>query len=231
MNKANQKPGSGSAPNTNQADPVLAPQTITDTMENPAFEAEQLPELWQQAMGPDGAALTSERRDLWRHGIETMYRRCETYPQHAKLMVVLAGMLPGAWYDVGLSATQAHGLLKQATPEQIREALTWEQQHRPVGQGSVSNHVLAWAGIDQLTGPVIEQLSWNSGMATRATRPSDGTVAVHRVQRINEQIQNQLLDGDNNAWVVFLGIVEPGTRIGDAAELAKAIAQNRTVRH
>ena len=210
----------------------MAPQTITDTMENPAFEAEHLPELRQQATGPDRAALTSERRDLRRHGNETMYKRCETYPQHAKLMVVLAGMLPGAWYDAGLLATQAHDLLKQATPEQIREALRHEQQHHPTRQGPVNNHVLTWAGIDQLTGPVIEQLSRNSGMATRATRPSDGTDAVHPVQRINEQIQNQLLDGDNDTGVVFLGIVEPGTRIGAAVELAKTIEpQNRTVRH
>ena len=52
-----------------------------------------------------------------------------------------------------------------------------------------------------------------------------------RTRHIVKYVQQQLLDGDNNAWNVFHGNSEPGTRIGAAAELAKAIAQNRTVRH
>ena len=221
MHKPNQQqdPAGDAA---NQAETVLTLQAITETMEHPEFTPEQLPALWQQAIEPGD--MLAERVGAWKHGIETMYRRCETYPQYTKIAVILAGIPRGAWHDTGWDVAQAHNLLRRATPEQLQQALEHEQQH-PEEQWSVSNHILTWANIEQLTGQVIKQLEWNSGITAWATTPEDGTTGHDRWRHISEHIQQQLLGGNKNAWTVFHGIVGPGTRIGAAAELANAIEQ------
>ena len=206
-------------PGTNQTDNGIALQTITETMEHPGFTAEQLPELWQQVLEPDDY----ERVCAWNDGTDVMYRRCETYPQHTKIAAVLSGLRFG-WRDADWVVTQGHNLLRQATPEQIREALTWEQQH-PENPWSVSDHVLEWAAGEQITGPVIEQLEWQDWFQPWTTTPEDGNTDNDRWLHIREHIQQRLLGGDKDAWVVFHGIVEPGTRIGAVAELANSIEQ------
>ena len=216
-------------PGTNQTDNGIALQTIIETMEHPGFTAEQLPELWRRITErPDGGTLNRLRRDRWRHGIDAMYRRCETYPQHAELAVILSEMPHGAWRYAGRVITQGDNLAKQATPEQIQQALVCEQQH-PKSWWKPSDHVLTDATDEQLTGPVIEQLPWNYWLHSYATKPGlhyqFEDVKGRRTRHIVEHVQQQLLDGDNDAWVVFLGIIEHGTRIGGASELVMAIEQ------
>ena len=229
MHKPNQKqkPGGEALPGTDQAKTALTPQAIWKIMKSPEFTAEQLPGLWQQIVEFAVTGLTIDRRDQWIHGIEAMYRRCETYPQHAKLAAVLSGMPGGAWYDADWVMTQALNLLKQATPEQLQRALTYGQQH-PTGWWQPSDDVLTWADDAQLTGQILAQIDWHSGMADEVATPEDETSDNGRMRHIVEQIQQQLLEGSENAWTVFLGIVGPGNNIGDTAELAKTIElQNR----
>ena len=231
MNKPEQQTDEDDADprGANQAETGETLQAITDAMEHPEFDAEQLPALWQQAMEPDDIVFEQVGAwnawlGVWNDRIEAMYRRCATYPQHTKISVVLSGMPPNTWHDTGWDAAQAHDLLRQATPAQLRQALEYERQH-PKAQWSTSAHIMTWADIEQLTGQIIEQLEWNSVIATRATTPGDEHRRFDRWCHISEHIQQQLLGGDNNAWTVFHGIVEPGTRIGDAVELANTIEQ------
>ena len=204
---------------------------MTETMEHPEFNTEQLPELWQQSMG-HVVTGTSTCYELWNDGIEALYRRCETYPQHAQLARTLSGMPDDAWCDTGKIAAQADDLARQATPTEIQQALVHERQH-PESWWKASDHILTWATDEQLTGEAIEQLPWNNHLLDYATTaeqlaamdPAFEQVRSRRRQHIVEHIQQQLLGGNSSAWVVFLGIIEPGTRIGDAAELANAVAQ------
>ena len=226
MHKPNQQQNpDGDAPLvTNQAKTGLTVQAIWETMKRPECTAEQLPALWQQVMEPGETRLNCDRLDQWLRGIGAMYRRCETYPQHAKIAVVVSGMPNSAWRSDDWIMAQARNLLKQATPEQLQQALACGQQH-PTGWWQPSDHILTWAAIEQLTGQILEQIDWNSGMAAEVTTPGDETTGHDRWRHIVEQIQQQLLDGDKNSWTVFHGIVEPGNNIGDSAELAKAIEQ------
>ena len=62
----------------------------------------------------------------------------------------------------------------------------------------------------------------------RAYQSIDYSNEISRTRRcthVDEVLQQQLLEGDNDAWVVFLGIVEDGDSIGETAEPAKANAQ------
>ena len=205
-----------------QANTGLTPQAIWKTMNRPEFDAEQLPALWEQAMHPDETRLNSERRDQWIHGIGAMYRRCETYPQHAKLAAILSGMAKSAWRSDEWIMNQADNLLKQATPEQLLQTLTREQQ-QPGGWWQANDHILTWADIDQLTGQILKQVDWTRRMVVAVDWPEEEI--TDRWLHIVEQIRQQLLDGDSNAWNMFLGIIEPGHSIGETAEIAKAIEQ------
>ena len=190
-------------------------QAITETMNQPGFDAEQLPGLWQQAI-KHPARL---RVNAWNDGIETMYARCETYPPCAKLAIILSGMPASAW-PVTLRVTrQVNDLVRQATAAQILQALDCEQQH-PEGWWKASDHVLMWATAEQLTGEVIEQITWHDWFRDFADDEKDTSV-----RHVSEHIQQRLLGGNNDAWVVFQGIVGQGTTIGETAELACAIAQ------
>ena len=101
----------------------MTPQTITETMNNDGFGPEQLPGLWRKitaAGGPD-----TEQSQAWNNGIDAMYRRCTTYPQHAELCTELSSFNSlGTWVE-----DRGHELLRQATPEQLIEALRYKQAH------------------------------------------------------------------------------------------------------
>ena len=213
----------------------IALEVITETMNRPEFGAEQLAELWQQVIGPDGeppanSPVSRDRISCWAEGIGVLYRRCETYPEHAKIAVILSGIPYRAWHETGWIVAQARNLLKQATPEQLRQALVHEQQH-PGGWWTANGDILAEATVEQLTGPVIEQLGWQDWFRiVYATNPGHQHYALddaknRRARHIVEHIQQELLEGDKSAWTVFLGIVELGTGIGPAIELANAIEQ------
>ena len=201
-------------------------QTIAETIENPDTAAEQLPEIWRQATNPNGTWPTQLLQERWNDAVETMFRNAGTYPQHAKLAVALSETPPGAWQATGWIKNQAGELLKQATTDQVLQALEYDQEHPENRRRQVSDHVQIWADIEQLVGPVIAQLQWDDGLAAWADTPDDESIGSARDrQRIVETIQQELLNGDNNAWAVFRGIVEPGHSIGETAALAVAIEQ------
>ena len=217
MNKQEQQNGVGNG---------MSPETITETMAQPEFVAEQLPELWQKTV--ETSDLTYKLVNVWNNGIDAMFQRCETYPQHAAITVILAGLPPRAWRENGQNSEQADELLKQATPEQILEALAHEQQH-PDGWRSVSSHVLAGTTTKQLTGPVIQQLLWTGWLEMTARGFISGDETINYVV---EHIQQRLLGGDENAWEMFCGIADDGHTIGDAARITLAVEQqHRPNRH
>ena len=216
----------------------MKPETVTETMNDPAFTPEQLPELWQQAVErtagePAGEPITGRAlKDRWRNGIEAMYLRCETYLQHTKLALVLSRMPDSAWCETVPVMNHAIGLLKQAAPEQIQQALAHNKED-PGSWWLIYDDILRYATVEQLTGAVIAQLPWNNRMADWATKQETGTTE-HDLRRrhIVEQIQQQLLGGNKHAWDVFCGIAEHGTPIDENAELALAIEhQHRPTTH
>ena len=226
MNKQNEENSNSGAVGSaaeKQKKPGMTPQAITAAMENERLGPEQLPRLWRQALKPGETALPVPMLYRWRRGIDVMYQRCETYPQHTKLAVVLSGMPYNAWRDEDVR-TPAKELLHHATTEQLLQALAHGQQH-PKSWWVPNDHVLSRANLEQLSRPVTEQLFWNEAMAFWVTKPDDEYDMCRRWRHVNEHIQNQLFD-DDDAWTVFLGIVGVGDNIGDTAELAKAIAQN-----
>ena len=232
--KLQQKPDSGDATQgTGQAETVLTTHAIRRAMREPEFTAAQLPGLWQQALEPDKQRqatnqqrLTKERAGAWLEGINTMFKRCETYPQYTELTGVLDEMPTSAWRDKLRTGTQGRGLLLQATTAQLQQALDHDRQQHPKRRHTASNDILAWAHIEQLTGPIIEQLNWNGGIISWATIPDAGCTVRGRMRHVGEHIQNQLLHGNDNAWTVFLGIVGQGTVIGTAVEIANAVEQS-----
>ena len=201
--------------------------TATETMRNPEFAPEQLPALWEQITEPDGTPLTHLRDDRWRGEIKAMYLRCDTYPQHTKLSGILYGMPDGAWHRTAKISDQARELLLQATPEQLVQALNQERRHTNGSSRMTDNQIVSCAKLEQLTGPVIEQLKWDHGMAAKAGTPDVTRALPDRWKHIVEHIQQNLLGGDNNAWTVFQGIISEGDRIGEAAALAAAIEQQK----
>ena len=242
MNKPEQDVGADtdvSSTGDNQAKPCLALQKITETMENPGFDPEQLPELWKQLIGP----YTPQNHQLyeqWWSGINAMFKRCETYPQYSNLAVILSEMPDSAWHYPDWAVNQAQDLFHQATPEQIRQALKYEQQH-PGSWWSVDDDVLEWATVEQLTGHVIEQLTWHDWLHDYATDPEQhqaqttntglSPMSPSRRRHIVEHVHHQLLGGDDNAWHAFLGLADDGTLIGDTAELVLTIEQSRPARN
>ena len=222
MNNSDQQQNDVDEPGT---DPWLA--MITEHMQRPWFTPEQLPLLWLQITPTGGTAVDEHRRDRWLKGAAVLYRRCETYPQHTKLAVVLTGLPPAAWYNLSWVGQQADDLLMRATPEQLRQALEHEQQ-QPCGSWMVASQIMTQAAVEQLTGPVIEQLPWNSQVMAWAAALEAGTPDPgYRARHIVEHIQQRLLGGDMNAWTVFLGIIDEGAPIGEPAELAVAVARQK----
>ena len=231
MNKPEPQTNDGAAalPGANQAETGLTPETIRDMMNRAEYDAEQLPALWQQVTELDDGSGTREQ--AWRLGIAAMYRRCETYPQHTKLTAVLSGVPVWARHYTSKAATQARNLLRQATPIELQQALICGQQHSESWWQHTSNQILEWGAIEQLTGQTLKQAEWNGWLTSWAATPRNRTGARDRWRHISETIQQELLDGDSNAWNMFLEIVEPGHSIGETAELAKTIEQqNRPVR-
>ena len=228
MNKLNQNRGS--------AGDGMSPETITETMTGPGFTPEHLPELWRHVAAPDTKAVYRDRLTRWKGAVEVLFRRCETYPQSAKLSTVL-GVLPYAATSAASRAPNINiKLVQQATPELLLQALACERLH-PGSRWSATDHILSWVDIGQLTGPVIEQLPWRNHILLPVTSPTNGAYAYENVrgskrQHVVEHIKQQMLGGGSNAWIVFQGIVEHGTVIGEAAALAVAIEhQNRPSRH
>ena len=213
--------------------------TITETMNDPSFTPEQLPALWQQLEETfTGTELFGQSRLCWDAGIETMYRRCETYPQHAAIAAILAGLAPRAWHETGWTVAQGDDLAERATPEQLLETLT-NEQNLSKRWWNASNHITASATVEQLTGPVIEQLPWNHRYLDNKTADKPGimdydfeAVRDRRRKHIVEHVQQQLLHGNKHAWETFLGIADNETIIGDTARLAHAIEQgNNQAKH
>ena len=212
MNKQNQ--------NLDSAGDGLSPEKIIEIMANPEFTAEQLPGLWQQiiqlaAIARPAPLICQER---WCRGLDAMYRRCETYPQHAKLAVVLSGIPYTAymtgfdpWDKPGWLVEQAKNLVQQATSAQLLEALEYEQQNMG-GWGPATADILAYITEEQLTDELVEQFPWRDELFLRPDIFRQITV---------------LLRADMNAWIVFRGIVEVGQPVGEAVELTNAIVQKR----
>ena len=216
MNKPNKNPGS--------AGDGMSPEKITEIMADPGFAQSQLPGLWQQVLAPDDPATCP---DGWEDGIEAMYRCCETFPQHTELTEIISRMPRPAKNYPSWALNRAYELLRQATPEQLLQALDLVQD--PDAWWEVSDQILEWATVGQLTGPVIERLVWcddwndvpyPGGSWEEAGYP-DGPEP--RWRHVVEYVQQTLLGGDVNAWELLLGIVSDGTLIGDAAKLAAAI--------
>ena len=220
MNKQNQPNTAGNDP----AETGTTAQTITEIMTQPGFAAEQLPELWQTTGGR--CDLHDEWANAWNDGVDTMFRRCETYPEHAKIRAVLSGMPDGAWYYRTHISDHGDDMLKQADTEQLLQALAHEQQH--TDDWPTTHQILLWGTIEQLTGPVIEQLRWCNALNHYATGPPRPLLPEResayrqRIRRIVEHTQ-QLFENNKNAWATFLGIAEPNLTIGDTARLALAI--------
>ena len=221
MNKQNQPHAGHGAGNNSQTETGPWLEKITDTMKDTAATPEQLPALWQQIAAPDGQLQHRDRLQSWENGIEAMFRRCTTYPQHRKLDTAIYALPRDAWQFPYWSETHANNLVKQATPEQLVQALAdaWEG---PGVTQYVSADIELHASTKKLTEAVIAQLPWRAGMRYWA-KPSEGHKPSRRERQIIKRIQQQLLGGDTNAWEMFVEIVEHGTRIGAAAELAVAI--------
>ena len=229
MNKPEPNAGGGTALYTDRANTGITLEAIAETMEQPGFGPEHLPELWQQVT-VQGGRHRRPRRDAWYDGIGKMYRRCETYSQYANLAAALSEMPSAAWHETGWAEAQADKLLQQASAEQLCHALAYEQ-NRPTVLWKASEDILAWATLEQLTRQVIDQYPWHDGFRLHTTtkpaapdpyEPVQEDPRRRTAQYIVEHVQQQL-QGDNNAWTVFLGIVEPGTVIGHCIELAKTI--------
>ena len=197
-------------------------EPVTEVMHDPGFDAEQLPELWQQITGPHGIVGIGHLA-RWRLGVEAMYRRCGTFPQYAKIAAVLAGLPPLAWHNPK-TEPRLGDMLGRATPEQLLQALIFENQW-PRGSWRASELILTEAAVEQLTGPVVEQLPWHRWILVWGSYPPVDSGDIALLSHISEHIQKHLLGGDKHTWEMFLEIVEEGTPIGETAELVVAINQ------
>ena len=210
----------------------LNPPMIVRTMTDPGFAAGQLPGLWRQVtVSCDDVLLDKPLRVAWDAGIASLYARCETYPQHMEIMGILDGMPGNAWHGDEWIAAQSCELLSRATPDLLVQALVFEQTLPGIWKW-VDEQIVRLTSIEQLTGPVVEQLLWRDVWAwildpskhpILSDAPPDAESPHRNVVHIIDHVQKQLLGGDIHAWEVFLGIVESGTVIGEAAELAVAV--------
>ena len=208
----------------------LSPEKIIETMKDPEFAVDQLPGLWQQIADCDEWP-PDEQRTAWQTGVDWMFMCCETYPQHMKLFSAVIGLPGSAWSITGRVRVHGSDLLKQATPEQLLQALEHERQH-PYSWWSPNGQIRFCATVEQLTGPVIEHLRCDMELIDWMSAPDVWPVSMGtRRRHIVEHVQQRLLGGDKAAWTVFLGIVDPETSIGEAAALAVAIAQQHRPGH
>ena len=194
-------------------------------MADPTFDAEQLAELWARITETGKKMIDSAALRSWNNGIDAMFQRCETYPQYTHLAVTVNRLPYNGWYETPGESARNNKLLEHATPEQILQALAYEQE-TPESRWNVTAHVLTHATAEQLTGPVIEQLPWDDRFHDLTTKPDaravDGDQLRHHAI---EHVQQTMLAGDKNAWDMFCGIAAPGTLIGETAEPANAIEQ------
>ena len=230
MNKPTNKQESQTHDTDSGAGPAetrpTAEKTV-DTTEQTSIRTNQLPELWDQTTGPDGSTLNDSHQNRWNDKIETMFQRCETWPQYAELAGTVAGMPRGAWGDWHQRQNQAIELLQQATPGQLIESLQAGQPHPLTGWWSTSMQILTYANYDQLTAVIIEQLPWNHTVAWAATQ-MEGTEEREQLRHVVDVIQQTLLENNEHAWEMFLGIVETGYSIGDVCQIVIATEnQNR----
>ena len=219
-------------------DPLL--EGIMNSMEHPSFTPEQLPELWQLVTETEPGRRGRIKR--WNHEIGEMCQRCDTYPQYAQLCTVLSGTHSSVWSNTWEIAAHGDDLLSRATTEHLIEALRYEQKH-PGGWWKASDHIRLRAGTEQLTGPVIAEFAWteqfrkyanvHADRAIGLQHNTDGNTAhvLNRTRHALELVRQHLLAGDNNAWKIFLGIVDKGTLIGDTAKLANAIERRNSPTH
>ena len=141
------------------------------------------------------------------------------------MYAVLSGMSRSAWRADGWNRARTDGLLEKATTVQLIQALTYGQRH-PESWWQARTHILAFADLEQLTGPVIALFEWNHGMAVAAgTEPDERLDDRSKWRSVVEEIRQHMLEGDDNAWNLFLHVVEPGTVIGEAVALAKTVEQ------
>ena len=202
----------------------------TSKLCTPDFAPEQLPEVWRQLTEPGSRPLDQARQKLWNYGIEAIYRRCETYPQYTAATSILSSMPADAWHDTARATDHGISLARQATPEHILQALAHEQRH-PGGWWRVSEHILSWAGVEQMTGPVIEQLEWDRHLSNTAVTTKQARLPI-LWSHIVEHTKQHLLADDSNAWEIFLSIAKEGATISENAELAHAIEhKQRPARH
>ena len=214
MYKRNQQPDT-------TGNTAMSSETIAATITDPEFLLKDLPALWQRITEPDGTLSDAAHRG-WHTGLESLYRASGTYPQYTAIVAALTGLPSGAkCYDAWLRDI-ADDLARRATPGQLRQGLACEQQHPDCW--SVSSHILHCVTVEQLIGPVIEQLAWNPWLAGwESLSGAPHTTPERTARHVVEHIRHQLLGADKAAWAVFLGIVEPGMIIGPTAALACAI--------
>ena len=209
---------------TTQQQTRITAQTIVETVEHPEFRETDLEKLRQQIIA-DGNWLDKD----WNNGTAVLYLRCETYPQCTKLTAALHNKgikHPGEYF--GTEQTKA--TLATATPEQLVQALKQEQQH-PGGRAPTDD-ILRYATVEQLTGPVIEQLEWGPRLAWVAAVDTDANgPEKHRQWHVIDHIRQHLLDGDETAWAAYQQIAVTGHRIGDTVLLVNTVTQHKTLQH
>ena len=226
MNKQDE---AGNGSDDGQTKTAMTAQAITDIMKHPEFGPGQLPGLWQLIKGPDGTP--QHLRDRWDDGIAKMLRRCDTFAQLAETATILSGLTVYAWDTSASVRTRTKTLLEQATHEQLLQALAFQQQH-PKNWWRASDQIMRWSTVEQLTGPVIEQLPWDAMCHDYATNPGHRAGYESAIEskmkqqtyRVVKHVEQQLGEGN---WTVFAGIVEPGIIIGHAIALATTIEQNK----
>lgn len=224
MNKQEQIRQGAGVDGDNQTQPGWTPKAIAETMNSPTFTVEQLPELWQQAV-KNGGLL---HRARWVSELAKLWRSCDTYPQYAKMAANLSILPTAALQDSSRYTNRGETLAEQATTEQLLQALKYGQ-NRPEAGWQVGEHIIKHAEATQLTAQIVEQLPWQGFFVHYTDMPTalidDDT--WRRYRQIIELVQQELLDGDDDAWTIFHGISEHGQTIGDIVELALAIAQKQ----
>ena len=212
---------------TNQQQTRMTAEQIVETVEHPDFLASMLPGLRQQNGLADPRTNEPPYGD-WDDDAVALYQCCETYPQCIRLHTALYKI--GHIYSGGIFGRETTtAALKNATAEQLLEALKHEQQP-PGNRRSATDDTMAAATVEQLTGPVIEQLQWGSRFALAASLNLHGA-PDHKHRHVIDHIQRHLLHGDETAWAAYQQIAVTGQRIGEIAQLVKTVTQAGTLQH
>ena len=211
---------------------VLCSERIAAAMVRPEFTPAHLPGLWQQIEDHQTERWPHRREHAWNNGVGAMFWRCDTFPQFAELAAALFGLPSESWGMPAGWLPRFEDLLCQATEEELLQAFEYEKQHpgyENLVAGSwrwrlLSSLIGRCAAVEQLTGPIIEQLLWNEvWLTTDMHATADRPEVRRRKQHIVDHIQQHLLAGDTDAWVAFLENVDRETRIGaTAARVAAA---------